>query len=470
MLAPSASRKPARSPRSSASSRRSTRRRFAARALRPSPAAPRPRRRSGDSLASGSGSGTSYADAERPLATASARDGDDATHGDVRRSAEPTFFPGTSRVTDASDEKEKDVFEDESSERAETKARTPHGSGSDSTPDFFASTKFFACLELEESRELFDDAAETIEVPPRTVVFRQGDDSSAGIYVVERGSLGVYLQEERETAEVDAGSDTSASSGRDAPSRRDAGRMTPNDDWTRIVEKAGDASTTQRSSAQRSSAQRAEPQPFVSSRTLGPPFLTNILREGESVGDIDVLDNAPRGVSVVAGAEGARLVRIGQKELFAFIAKHPRTLETYVTQAVARLWRVAHFVLVDFLGLPKPAAGDAVRLDGPVSLAAQGARGFRLGARAAARTANRDPGLARVRADATHRRARETLPRVGCRRRCRERRISSHPVAEAVRGGRSRDVHVPRVVGARARRGAVAARRRTEGTPRRRPR
>ena len=357
--------------------------------------APPPPRRdhagsSGDSLASGSGSGTSYADAERPHATASARDGDDATHGDVRRSAEPTFFPGTSRVTDASDEKEKDVFEDESSERAETKARTPHGSGSDSTPDFFASTKFFACLELEESRELFDDAAETIEVPPRTVVFRQGDDSSAGIYVVERGSLGVYLQEERETAEVDAGSDTSASSRRDAPSRRDAGRMTPNDDWTRIVEKAGDASTTQRSSAQRSSAQRAEPQPFVSSRTLGPPFLTNILREGESVGDIDVLDNAPRGVSVVAGAEGARLVRIGQKELFAFIAKHPRTLETYVTQAVARLWRVAHFVLVDFLGLPKPAAGDAVRLDGPVSLAAPKGLAASASARDAA-SANREP-------------------------------------------------------------------------------
>jgi len=333
-------------------------------------ARPPPRRdhagSSGDSLASGSASGTSYADAERPHATASARDGDDATHGDVRRSAEPTFFPGTSRVTDAKDEKEKDVFEDESSERAETKARTPDGSGSDSTPDFFASTKFFACLELEESRELFDDAAETIEVPPRAVVFRQGDDSSAGIYVVERGSLGVYLQEERETAEVDAGSDTSASSGRDAPSTRDAGRMTPNDDSTRIVEKAGDASTTD-AAARRggSSARRAEPpQPFVSSKTLGPPFLTNILREGESVGDIDVLDNAPRGVSVVAGAEGARLVRIGQKELFAFIAKHPRTLETYVTQAVARLWRVAHFVLVDFLGLPKPAAGDAVRLEG----------------------------------------------------------------------------------------------------------
>jgi lysophospholipid hydrolase len=147
------------------------------------------------------------------------------------------------------------------------------------------------------------------------------------------------------------------------------------------------------------------PQPFVSSKTLGPPFLTNILREGESVGDIDVLDNAPRGVSVVAGAEGARLVRIGQKELFAFIAKHPRTLETYVTQAVARLWRVAHFVLVDFLGLPKPAAGDAVRLEGGAvslkknaSLAAPEGRNAHTAsasardAASAARRANRDPG------------------------------------------------------------------------------
>ena len=41
---------------------------------------------------------------------------------------------------------------------------------------------------------------------------------------------------------------------------------------------------------------------------------------------------------------------------------HPRTLQTYLQQAVARLWRVAHFVLVDFLGLPRGGAGDAVRV------------------------------------------------------------------------------------------------------------
>ena len=40
-------------------------------------------------------------------------------------------------------------------------------------------------------------------MPPKAVVFRQGDDSSSGIYVVERGSLGVYLQEEQ-TTEADA--------------------------------------------------------------------------------------------------------------------------------------------------------------------------------------------------------------------------------------------------------------------------
>ena len=71
--------------------------------------------------------------------------------------------------------------------------QSQHG-GDAATPNFFASTKFFACLELEESQELFA-ASEEFDVPPNTVVFRQGDDSSSGIYIVVQGSLGVYLQE-----------------------------------------------------------------------------------------------------------------------------------------------------------------------------------------------------------------------------------------------------------------------------------
>ena len=305
---------------------------------------------SGDSLASGSGSSTSSL-VERTRATASTRDGNEASSV-VRRSADrtKTFRAAETESRETRGDDETDVKESRESAAGASRA----GSGADSTPDFFASTKFFACLELEESRELFDDAAETIEVPPKAVVFRQGDDSSAGIYVVERGSLGVYLQEERATSasDGDEGSPPDARAGETgAPTR--STRSSSSDDPSDAA--AEDPQAEKRHDA----ARRAR------RKTLGPPFLTNILREGESVGDIDVLDNAPRGVSVVAGAEGARLVRIGQKELFAFIRKHPRTLETYVTQAVARLWRVAHFVLVDFLGLPRPAAGDAVRLSRP---------------------------------------------------------------------------------------------------------
>ena len=87
-------------------------------------------------------------------------------------------------------------------------------------------------------------------------MFRQGDDSSSGIYIVESGSLGVYLQE-TQTGTPGNGTGRSASA-RNANAAREAGANT----------------------------------------VTGPPFLTNILREGESVGDIDVLDNAPRGVSV----------------------------------------------------------------------------------------------------------------------------------------------------------------------------
>ena len=45
-------------------------------------------------------------------------------------------------------------------------------------------------------------------------------------------------------------------------------------------------------------------------------------------------------------ARGARLVRIKQEVLMAFIRRHPHTLQVYLQQAIARLWRVAHFVLV----------------------------------------------------------------------------------------------------------------------------
>jgi lysophospholipid hydrolase len=132
---------------------------------------------------------------------------------------------------------------------------------------------------------------ESLELSPNQVLFRQGDASESGIYIVVAGALGLYRQDE-----------------------------------------AADGSAE------------------------GPPLLTNILHEGESVGDVDVMDAATRSVSAIAQApEGCRLVVVSRQLFLTFVAAHPRSLHTYLTQAIARLWRVAHFVLADYLGLPRAA-------------------------------------------------------------------------------------------------------------------
>jgi lysophospholipid hydrolase len=128
----------------------------------------------------------------------------------------------------------------------------------------------------------------SLELAANTVLFRQGDPSESGIYIVVEGALGIYLQEEG------------------------AGGVPE-----------------------------------------GPPLLTNVLHEGESVGDVDVVDAARRAVSAIAQAGGVRLVVVSRALFLQFVARHPRSLHTYLTQALARLWRVAHFVLADFLGLPR---------------------------------------------------------------------------------------------------------------------
>ncbi|KAK3255714.1 hypothetical protein CYMTET_35114 [Cymbomonas tetramitiformis] len=151
--------------------------------------------------------------------------------------------------------------------------------------NFFAMSKFFSCIGLDDSRALYE-AAETIEVAPNQMLFRQGDDSESGVFLVVKGTVGVFLQE--------GGLKEGGQKG--APAR-----------------------------------------------------LTNILRESESVGDIDVLDGHPRSVSCTALEEGAVVVRVTRKLFLDFIMKHPQVLHLYLQQAIARLWRVAHFVLNDFL-------------------------------------------------------------------------------------------------------------------------
>ncbi|MEW5319460.1 MAG: hypothetical protein WDW38_010611 [Sanguina aurantia] len=148
------------------------------------------------------------------------------------------------------------------------------------TPVFFQSTKFFACLDVEEAKELFN-ATYKLHLKPNQVLFRKGDQSESGIFIVVHGTLGVFLE----------------------------------------------------------------------SHSSIEPTHANTLRYGESVGDLDVVDGALRSVTCIALEQGCMLVQVSRSLFMDFIQRHPRALLLYLQQGIARLWRVAHFVLDEFLQL-----------------------------------------------------------------------------------------------------------------------
>ena len=250
-------------------------------------------------------------------------------------------------------------------------------------PNFFASTKFFACLELEESRELFG-LSEEIEIDANQVLFRQGDESRDGIYVVVEGQLGVYVQSTNKRGGMERGTPSLVKSSSKSSTHHHHHHHHSVKDIRRSLDRAGSPGLPsmgrsqqanrmssmsnsrtsldyERSQSARSSLDYERSQDNVRSSSslpsiafsIGPAHLTNVLNKGESVGDVDVLDSARRSVSCVAMKNGAKLVRIRQDVLFAFIRKYPRTIQVYLEQAIARLWRVARFTLRDFLELPR---------------------------------------------------------------------------------------------------------------------
>ncbi|KAL6769235.1 hypothetical protein ACKKBG_A18025 [Auxenochlorella protothecoides x Auxenochlorella symbiontica] len=159
----------------------------------------------------------------------------------------------------------------------------------DDLPNFFESTKFFSCLEAEDVRGLYAGTGR-VTLGPHEPLFNAGDPSESGIFIVVEGRLGTYLP---------------------APEPRGGG---------------ADPSTDR--------------------------LLVNVLVYGESVGDLDVLDGAPRAASAAALAEGCTLVQVPRDLFLNFILARPATLLVYLQKAMARLWRVSHFVLSDFLQLP----------------------------------------------------------------------------------------------------------------------
>lgn len=107
-----------------------------------------------------------------------------------------------------------------------------------------------------------------VTLGPHEPLFNAGDPSESGIFIVVEGRLGTYLP---------------------APEPRGGG---------------ADPSTDR--------------------------LLVNVLVYGESVGDLDVLDGAPRAASAAALAEGCTLVQVPRDLFLNFILARPATLLVYL--------------------------------------------------------------------------------------------------------------------------------------------
>jgi lysophospholipid hydrolase len=70
-------------------------------------------------------------------------------------------------------------------------------------PEFLMSTKFFACLDLEDSKKVAE-ATIMVELQPHSLLFRAGDDGSEGIFVVVEGSLGMFLHDGEKLVQTNA--------------------------------------------------------------------------------------------------------------------------------------------------------------------------------------------------------------------------------------------------------------------------
>ena len=62
--------------------------------------------------------------------------------------------------------------------------------------------------------------------------------------------------------------------------------------------------------------------------------------------------------------EGAVVVQLSREVFVAFLAERPKALQIYLEQGVARLWRVANFILSDYLDLELPGGGPSFSATG----------------------------------------------------------------------------------------------------------
>jgi hypothetical protein len=85
-----------------------------------------------------------------------------------------------------------------------------------------------------------------------------------------------------------------------------------------------------------------------------------------------VLAGARRSITCMALDEGAVLVQLSRKVFVSFIAENPKALQIYLEQGVSRLWRVANFILSDYLALDLPASHSTTATVPPANVEAWG--------------------------------------------------------------------------------------------------
>jgi predicted acylesterase/phospholipase RssA/CRP-like cAMP-binding protein len=191
----------------------------------------------------------------------------------------------------------------------DSKLSLPHPD-SDPVEQLLSSAKLFAVMELEASRKLYN-LCNVITLAPFEQLFSAGDASDSGVYIVTEGKLGSYLDNRKQNHKYSKNQQAGNSSERtsfDYPDRIN----------THLVH-------------------------------------ISTLSFGNSIGDLDVLDGAPRSVTTTAMETGCRLLQINRKLFLKTVVENPRVLQSYLNSSIARLWRVGHFTLRDFLQLPLEA-------------------------------------------------------------------------------------------------------------------
>ena len=133
-------------------------------------------------------------------------------------------------------------------------------------------------MTLEQSRALVDRCM-MVNLAPGQELFRAGDPSESGAFIVAQGKLGVFL-----------------------PSSRSHSQHHPPKDPNGRSTSGGSIQHT--------------------------PISTLLV--GESVGDIDVMDGAPRTVTCRALDAPCRLVQVPRDLFLRFVVEHPRTLHAYL--------------------------------------------------------------------------------------------------------------------------------------------